>query len=216
MVQKKSPHAMQIVHEKSEYIDWVNLKTGKVLGRITKKFAHDFGLSHRAAHLFVFDAKNNLVLQKRGKWMVLQPGRWDTSAGGHVSAGESVERAAEREAWEEIHARGKIHRLGNVTIHDVRKTYDNVEGVTFFWMKSVTPLRSQKSEVEKLIHLPLEKVDDFLKKNECTPWMKAAWKKYSPKILRAGVLVKKKAVRTKTVGKKSARAKNSRSKRGKR
>ena len=72
--------------------------------------------------------------------------------------------------------------MGNVTIHDVRKTYDNIEGVTFFWMKSITPLRSQKSEVEKLIHLPLEKVDDFLKKNKCTPWMKAAWKKFSKKM----------------------------------
>lgn len=203
---------MQIVHEKSEYIDWVNLKTGKVLGRVTKKFAHDHGLPHRAAHLFVFDAKNNLVLQKRGKWMVLQPGRWDTSAGGHVSAGESVERAAVREAWEEIHARGMVHRLGSVTIHDVRKTYDNTEGVTFFWMKSTTPLRAQKSEVEKLMHIPLEKVDTFLEKNACTPWMKAAWKKYSPKILRAGELMVKKSARAKSARAKLVRAKPVRAK----
>ena len=43
-----------------------------------------------------------LYLQKRSKNKDIQPGKWDTSVGGHVDYGESIETALLREAYEEL------------------------------------------------------------------------------------------------------------------
>ena len=41
-------------------------------------------------------------LQKRPEWKDIQPGKWDTSVGGHVDLGESIDIALNREAREEL------------------------------------------------------------------------------------------------------------------
>ncbi|MFP4378616.1 MAG: NUDIX hydrolase, partial [Spirochaetales bacterium] len=43
-----------------------------------------------------------LFLQRRSVEKDVQPGKWDTSVGGHVDAGESYEAAAVREMSEEL------------------------------------------------------------------------------------------------------------------
>jgi|GEM_PF-51231 len=57
---------------------------------------------HRVVHLLVFDRENRLLLQKRSMTKTVAPGRWDTSVGGHVDCGESIETALYRETGEEL------------------------------------------------------------------------------------------------------------------
>ena len=46
--------------------------------------------------------KENYIYKKRPEWKDIQPSKWDTSVGGHIDLGESVEMALKREASEEL------------------------------------------------------------------------------------------------------------------
>ena len=59
-------------------------------------------LVHRAVHVLLFNQKNELLLQKRPYSKDIQPGKWDTSVGGHLDRGESFRAAARREMFEEL------------------------------------------------------------------------------------------------------------------
>jgi isopentenyldiphosphate isomerase len=53
-------------------------------------------------HLHVFNSKGELFLQKRPMFKKVQPGKWDTVVGGHISWGEDVTISLQREAQEEM------------------------------------------------------------------------------------------------------------------
>lgn len=76
---------------------------GNITGAATRGECHNGSkLLHPVVHLHVFNGKGELFLQKRPEWKDIQPGKWDTSVGGHVDLGENVETALEREAREEL------------------------------------------------------------------------------------------------------------------
>jgi len=77
---------------------------GNTIGEAPRSVCHD-GVSkllHPVVHLHIFNSKGELYLQKRAMTKDIQPGKWDTSVGGHVSPGESVGEALKREADEEL------------------------------------------------------------------------------------------------------------------
>jgi isopentenyl-diphosphate delta-isomerase type 1 len=85
-----------------EWFDLVD-EDGRVTGRALRSQCHrDPALLHRAVHVFVFDRAGRLFLQRRARTKRIQPGRWDTSVGGHPGVGEDWEAAARREAGEEL------------------------------------------------------------------------------------------------------------------
>ena len=57
---------------------------------------------HRVAHVLVFNSNGELLLQKRTMTKDIQPGKWDTSMGGHLAVGENYLEAALRELKEEL------------------------------------------------------------------------------------------------------------------
>lgn len=63
---------------------------------------HSRGLRHRAVHILVFNDQQQLFLQKRSLNKDINPGLWDSSAAGHVDAGESYDHCAARELTEEL------------------------------------------------------------------------------------------------------------------
>lgn len=57
---------------------------------------------HKVVHVLVFNMNGELLLQKRSMNKDVAPGKWDTSVGGHVSAGETLFEAIQREMEEEL------------------------------------------------------------------------------------------------------------------
>ena len=86
----------------TEYFPLVN-ESGDVIGKATRHECHSgsFWL-HPVVHLHVFNSKGDLYLQKRAMNKDIQPGKWDTSVGGHVDYGEEVLIALKREVSEEL------------------------------------------------------------------------------------------------------------------
>ena len=85
-----------------ELLDLVDVKN-RIIGRVPRRKVHgDPSLHHRAVHVLVRNAAGDLFLQKRSTDKQIQPGKWDTSVGGHVEAGQSYEDAARKEAAEEL------------------------------------------------------------------------------------------------------------------
>ncbi len=74
----------------------------QVTGQQPRSVVHRLGLMHRAAHLLVFNSQGEVFLQKRSLKKDRQPGVWDSSASGHLNAGESYDACVVREAREEI------------------------------------------------------------------------------------------------------------------
>jgi isopentenyldiphosphate isomerase len=68
----------------------------------TRGEIHAEGLMHRAVHILLFNSKGELFLQKRSMSKDEQPGKWDSSAAGHVDSGEAYVDCARREIAEEL------------------------------------------------------------------------------------------------------------------
>lgn len=84
--------------------EWVPLvsEDGKVVGQCPRPLVHNGSLwLHPVVHLHVL-SQGKLLLQLRPLTKKIQPGKWDTAVGGHIAAGETIEKALGREVWEEI------------------------------------------------------------------------------------------------------------------
>lgn len=84
-----------------EWFDVVDAQDG-VIGRELRAEVHRRALRHRAVHVLVWDDAGRVFLQKRSWRKDSAPGAWDSSASGHVDAGETYDVCAPRELQEEL------------------------------------------------------------------------------------------------------------------
>ncbi|MCG6190970.1 NUDIX domain-containing protein [Maribellus maritimus] len=85
--------------------EWVPLvdEEGKVVGQAPRSQVHNGSkLLHPVVHMHVINRNKAILLQKRPPDKLIQPDKWDTAVGGHISAGENLEQALKKEAFEEI------------------------------------------------------------------------------------------------------------------
>ena len=83
-----------------ELIDVINEKN-EVIDIEKKSVVLEKNLLRRVVHIMIFNKENKILMQKRGN-VKPSPGKWTSSASGHVSSGEDYFSAAKRELKEEI------------------------------------------------------------------------------------------------------------------
>ena len=90
------------IPDDEEWLPLVN-EEGGIIGKAPRSACHrSEKLLHPVVHLHVLNTQKHVFLQKRPMNKLVQPGKWDTAVGGHISVGETLETALKREAFEEI------------------------------------------------------------------------------------------------------------------
>lgn len=89
---------MDSLTEKLAELDSQGNETGRI---ITREFAHNFGVWHKAVSLFIINDKKEVLLQLRSKSKIRNGGLWDVSVSGHVLYNEDNFTALKRECFEE-------------------------------------------------------------------------------------------------------------------
>jgi len=129
---------------------------GRSLGQATRAEVHrDPGLLHRAVHVLVLNRGGELLLQKRVATKDIEPGRWDTSVGGHLDAGEDWLAAARREMMEELGvAPGAL-----VHLYDFRYRSElETEDIRTFRTEHEGPFRPSPEEIEAVRFFSLDEI----------------------------------------------------------
>lgn len=119
----------------------------RVTGQRSRREVHARGLRHRAVHLLVVNRAGQVFLQKRSMAKDLHPGVWDSSASGHVGAGEDYDGTAGRELEEELGCRPEQPPQPLFKIEAREET-----GREFVWVyrvKAEGPFTLQPDEIER-------------------------------------------------------------------
>ncbi|MFH0956459.1 MAG: NUDIX domain-containing protein [Candidatus Aenigmatarchaeota archaeon] len=88
-----------------EFLDVLDEK-GNVTGKAKRSEVHGKGLIHRTVMFFIFDAKGRIFVNQRTQDKEFYGGCWSLVLGGHVSSGQTHDKAVLREAEEEAGIRG--------------------------------------------------------------------------------------------------------------
>lgn len=134
-----------------------------------KSEAHRDGLWHRAAHIWIYNPKGEILLQLRAKEKRLYPDMWDVSVAGHVSAGEDPISSGLREIEEEIGLKIKQEDLQFFNIRKTEERYKDIKNNEFFYVYFFTfdgdieKLKLQDTEVQKIQFFSVSKIEEELK-----------------------------------------------------
>ncbi len=148
--------------------EWLPLvdEEGRIIGSAPRKHVHSHSfLLHPVVHLHVVN-NGQLLLQKRPMHKLVQPGKWDTAVGGHVSAGESIELALQRETNEEI---GLQQFTAQAISRYTWKSDIEKELVFVFKTNHKGPFRFDEKEVDEVKFWSVEEIKYNLEKGIFTP-----------------------------------------------
>lgn len=131
----------------------------RVIGAAPRGEVHGNNLLHRAVHLLLFNDKGELFLQKRSRWKDRHPAVWDSSAAGHVDAGEEYDEAAARELEEELGVRAAVEPVAQLPASE----RTGMEFIRVYRGQQNGPFRLARSEIELGEFFPPALVTDWIR-----------------------------------------------------
>lgn len=134
-----------------------------------KSEIHAKGYYHNTAHLWLYSADRNILLQQRAATKMICPLLWDVSVAGHIDAGETPEQGIIRETQEEIGVDLSEAQLQKIGVFECFQSYpngiiDNEFHHTFIAQtnKSIHEFTPQKGEVEALKFISFQDFQNIL------------------------------------------------------
>lgn len=170
-----------------EHVILVNEKDEQI-GTMPKLEAHEKAILHRAFSVFIFNDKNELMLQQRAAHKYHSPLLWTNTCCSHQRVGESNIQAGKRRLQEEM---GFVTDLKETISFIYKAPFDN--GLTEHELDHIllgtytNEPQINKEEVESWKWMPLEdvKLDIELHPEVYTEWFKIIFQKFYKHINRS-------------------------------
>jgi 16S rRNA (adenine1518-N6/adenine1519-N6)-dimethyltransferase len=154
-------------------------KKDRILRYANRSEVHGNNLRHRAIHILIFSQADEVYLQQRSRWKDRHPLKWDSSAAGHVEAGESYDDTARRELKEELGMSVPLQKIAKLPASQ------NTDQ-EFVWLyRGVISgdLVPNKCEIERGAFLPPTIIDGWssTRPEDFAPGFLECWKAYRRK-----------------------------------
>ena len=151
------------------------------IGLMPKMEAHEKALLHRAFSVFVFNEKNELLLQQRALDKYHSPGLWTNTCCSHQRNGESNIEAGKRRLFEEM---GFVTELTEATSFIYKAPFDNglteheYDHVMIGYYSEEPKINLDEVASWKWMTLEAVKEDMLLNPNDYTVWFKIIFEKF--------------------------------------
>jgi 16S rRNA (adenine1518-N6/adenine1519-N6)-dimethyltransferase len=155
-------------------------KNDRVRGYASRAEVHGNNLRHRAVHILIFNQVGHMYLQQRSRWKDRHPLKWDSSAAGHVTAGESYDETARRELKEELRLEVPLERIFELTASS-RTDHEFIRGYRGVVSEGLGP---NKCEIERGAFFAPAVIDAWTsaRPDDFAPGFLECWKTYRRKM----------------------------------
>ena len=165
---------------KEEQVILVNEKDEKI-GLMEKMEAHEKALLHRAFSVFIFNDKNELMMQQRAAHKYHSPLLWTNTCCSHQRDGESNIEAGKRRLQEEM---GFVCEIEEKTSFIYKAPFDNglteheLDHIMVGYFNESPVINKEEVETFKWMTLEDVKKDMKLQPEIYTEWFKIIFEKY--------------------------------------
>src|SRR5215475_6671552 len=155
-------------------------ESDRICGYASRAEVHGNNFRHRAVHILIFNQVGDVYLQQRSRWKDRHPLKWDSSAAGHVTAGESYDETARRELNEELDVDVPLERIFRL-IASPRTDHEFICGYRGTVSASLAP---NKSEIETGVFFAPGVIDGWTsaRPDDFAPAFLECWKAYQRKV----------------------------------
>jgi 16S rRNA (adenine1518-N6/adenine1519-N6)-dimethyltransferase len=155
-------------------------KNDRIRGYASRAEVHGNNLRHRAVHMLIFNRVGDVYLQQRSRCKDRHPLRWDSSAAGHVTAGEDYDETARRELKEELGVDVPLERIFKLPASS-RTDYEFIRGYRGIVSEGLAP---NKCEIERGAFFAPAVIDGWTsaRPDDFAPGFLECWNAYRRKI----------------------------------
>jgi isopentenyl-diphosphate delta-isomerase len=135
------------------------------------------GKLHRAFSIFIFNDKNEMLIQKRSDEKMLWPGYWANSCCSHPRKGESLEGATHRRLKEELGFDCELKEIFSFNYHAKFKNIGSEKEIDHVFIGRYNgPVKPNPKEVKDWKWIGIEELKNDIKENseKYAPWFKIA------------------------------------------
>jgi 16S rRNA (adenine1518-N6/adenine1519-N6)-dimethyltransferase len=144
------------------------------VGTAPRSEVHANNLLHRAVHILIFSSAGEVFLQLRSRLKDRHPLAWDSSAAGHVTAGEDYDQTAKRELREELGIETRLERIAKLPASEET----GFEFICLYVGSYDRQLRTNPAEIDAGRFFPPEIVAQWIKAlpSDFAPGFVECWK----------------------------------------